>query len=96
MCTGHPENFQWENVNTNWLVQGALDNLVRGGIEGGQTLYIGKVFHAGQWKIGKVYPSNHQLRGLRIWTASGGLHVAHDFQILKYIPQDNFIDLRAN
>ncbi|KAK9745146.1 Protein of unknown function (DUF3421) [Popillia japonica] len=90
LCTRHPGNFKWRYVNTSALSKGHLDDLVRGGIENNNILYIGKVFHEGQWKIGKVYPTFHNLRGLRIWTSSGDVHVAHDFQILTYIDRPAF------
>ncbi|GJQ72154.1 hypothetical protein Trydic_g3248 [Trypoxylus dichotomus] len=80
LCTTNSERLQWKYVNIANLNKSHLGKLVRGGIEEGQILYIGKIFHEGQWKVGKVFPGFHNLRGLRIWTNSGGHHVASDFQ----------------
>ncbi|KAI4454292.1 hypothetical protein MML48_9g00012273 [Holotrichia oblita] len=86
LCDNYHENFSWEYVNVNNLTTEKLSDYVIGGTEGGSTLYIGKVFHEGQWKIGKVFPPSSQWKGLRVWYNNGDLYRIEDFQILKYSP----------
>lgn len=91
LCDDLLENFTWEYVNVNSLTNEKLSDYVVGGTEDGSTLYIGKVFHEGQWKIGKVFPPSSQWKGLRVWYNSGDKYATDDFQILKYAP--NHIDV---
>lgn len=68
----------------NDLVGNELEDLVVGGMELDTTLYIGKAYHAGEIKIGKVFPPTHEFKGLRLWTQSNGTYVTETFEVLKY------------
>lgn len=59
--------------------------MVIGGFEAGNTLYVGRVFHEGEWKIGRVFPPPCQTKGLVVWYNDGRQYVTSDFQILKYL-----------
>ncbi|GJQ78247.1 hypothetical protein Trydic_g2575 [Trypoxylus dichotomus] len=84
LCDPNSENFYWEYTTRDKLTDENLDNLVVGGIEAGSYLYIGKIFHEGEWKICKVFPKSSGIRGLRGWYRNNSHFVADDFQILKY------------
>ncbi|KAI4454256.1 hypothetical protein MML48_9g00013386 [Holotrichia oblita] len=86
LCDSYHENFSWEYVNVNNLTTEKLSDYVVGGTEVGNTLYIGKVFHEGEWKIGKVFPASSIWKGLRVWYNKGLVAAIEDFQILKYSP----------
>nr|XP_022904426.1 uncharacterized protein LOC111416602 [Onthophagus taurus] len=67
LCSSKPKNFEWVSVNTSSLDEGYLHNCVPGGFEIGRTLYIGKIFHQNEWKIGKVFPKiETKYPGLRV------------------------------
>ncbi|KAI4454291.1 transposable element tc3 transposase-like protein [Holotrichia oblita] len=68
LCDLHADNFYWKNVNVNDLVEKELEDLVVGGMELDTPLYVGKTYHAGEWKMGKVFPPTHEFKGLRLWT----------------------------
>lgn len=59
--------------------------MVAGGFEKGIVTYIGKVFHEGEWKIGKVFPPPHHFHGLHVWRNGGGKTVMREFDILRYL-----------
>ncbi|XP_022908628.1 uncharacterized protein [Onthophagus taurus] len=82
LCSPKPSALKWKFVNTNQLDAKFLDKCVVGGFEIGYTLYIGKVFHEGEWKIGKVFPPNAKYTGLTVWRDDGNSYPTHDFQIL--------------
>ncbi|GJQ78246.1 hypothetical protein Trydic_g2574 [Trypoxylus dichotomus] len=84
LCDPNSENFYWEYTTTGKLTDENLDDLVVGGIEAGGYLYIGKIFHEGEWKICKVFPSSSEYKGLRGWYRNNSYFVANDFQVLKY------------
>ncbi|GJQ81217.1 hypothetical protein Trydic_g20436 [Trypoxylus dichotomus] len=67
LCSDNSSQFYWEHVTTNSLTGDGLKDLVIGGFEVGTTLYIGKVFHQGVWKVGKVFPASSAYRGFRGW-----------------------------
>lgn len=71
-------------------------DLVIGGKELFNTLYIGKIFHEGQWKIGKVFPPTSIYKGLRIWNRRNKVQVFQDFEILKYLDNPIYnVDVRT-
>ncbi|XP_022906611.1 uncharacterized protein [Onthophagus taurus] len=82
LCSPQPSALKWEYVNTNQLDAKFLEKCIVGGFEVGHTLYIGKVFHQGQWKIGKVFPPHAEHTGLRVWWNDGNNYAPQDFQIL--------------
>ncbi|KRT84882.1 hypothetical protein AMK59_2754 [Oryctes borbonicus] len=90
LCDELTETFDWEWVNVNKLTENMLQDYVVGGVEDGSKLYIGKVFHEGEWKIGKVFPGTSRWKGLRIWYNSGDKYITEDFQLLKKLPTDAF------
>ncbi|GJQ79853.1 hypothetical protein Trydic_g18302, partial [Trypoxylus dichotomus] len=90
LCDLHSDNFYWRKVNVHELVGEELEDLVVGGMELNNTLYIGKTFDAGEWKMGKVFPPTHQFKGLRVWSADGGRYVTENFQVLKYRPRHKY------
>lgn len=62
-----------------------MTNVIKGGYQDGYDLFIGKAFHEGQWKIGKVVPKENTFnKGLQIWNQHNMCTVIQDFQILKY------------
>ncbi|GJQ68819.1 hypothetical protein Trydic_g19807 [Trypoxylus dichotomus] len=87
LCDAWNTSFSWEFVNVNKLTKQKLKDYVIGGTEDGSTLYIGKIFHEGEWKIGKVFPPSSRWKGLRVWYNNGDKYVTDDFQILKYTTQ---------
>nr|XP_022899746.1 uncharacterized protein LOC111413119 [Onthophagus taurus] len=78
------KKFKWDYVNIKNLTPQKVMQLVRGGWENGYRLYIGKIFHEGDWKIGKIFPPGSGLQGLRIWYNNGPEYVSLDFQVLLY------------
>ncbi|GJQ68813.1 hypothetical protein Trydic_g19801 [Trypoxylus dichotomus] len=86
LCDTLTEAFEWDWVNVHHLTEEKLQDYVIGGVEDGSTLYIGKVFHEGEWKIGKVFPRSSGWKGLRIWYNGGDKYVTPDFQLLKRLP----------
>lgn len=84
LCDLHSDNFVWEKVNIEQLTGPKLDELVVGGSELNNTLYIGRTFNEGEWRIGKVFPPTHEFKGLRVWNQNGGRFVTDNFDILKY------------
>ncbi|KRT82161.1 hypothetical protein AMK59_3962 [Oryctes borbonicus] len=93
LCDFHSDNFYWEKVNIYDLVGSNLNDLVVGGSEFGATLYVGKVFHDGEWKIGKVFAPLHLLQGLRVWDDKNQRHVAQNFEVLKYRERHKIEDI---
>lgn len=56
-----------------------------GGLESNSTLYIGKAFYDGEWKIGKVFPTDSEYKGFKTWNnTDGSFRSLDDFQVLKY------------
>ncbi|KAI4464728.1 hypothetical protein MML48_3g00012081 [Holotrichia oblita] len=85
LCDKRKDNFEWTYVNVNSLNAEKLSDMVVGGFEVGNTLYIGRTFHEGEWKIGKVFPPPYYLHGLTVWYNDGRQYITHDFQILRYL-----------
>ncbi|GJQ78249.1 hypothetical protein Trydic_g2577 [Trypoxylus dichotomus] len=86
LCDKNPHHFSWEYVTSDSLTGDSLKNLVIGGFEDNSTLYIGKIFHQGEWKVSKVFPASSAWKGFRGWFSNNGTtYVAHDFEILKYV-----------
>ncbi|KRT85010.1 hypothetical protein AMK59_2383 [Oryctes borbonicus] len=90
LCAPYSHKFYWEDVD--FSCKGGsdysyLNNIVKGGFEDGCNLYIGKAYHKGEWKIGKVYPKEKRgLIGLRLWKDGGERDGVFAFSILKYDP----------
>ncbi|XP_022907889.1 uncharacterized protein [Onthophagus taurus] len=82
LCSPNPSALKWQFVNTNQLDAKFLEKCIVGGFEIGYTVYIGKVFHQGQWKIGKVFPPHAEYTGLRVWGDDDENYSTDDFQIL--------------
>ncbi|GJQ78248.1 hypothetical protein Trydic_g2576 [Trypoxylus dichotomus] len=51
LCDKNSDHFTWEYVTSDSLTGDALNNLVVGGFEANYTLYIGLMFHQGEWKV---------------------------------------------
>ncbi|KRT82451.1 hypothetical protein AMK59_3280 [Oryctes borbonicus] len=85
LCDRRKDNFEWEHVNVDFLTAEKLKDMVVGGFEVNFTLYIGRVFHEGEWKIGKVFPPPYYLKGLTVWNKNSGQYITHDFEILRYL-----------
>ncbi|KAI4464727.1 hypothetical protein MML48_3g00012080 [Holotrichia oblita] len=90
LCDKRKDNFEWMYVNVKSLNAEKLSDMVVGGFEVNNTLYIGKIFHEGEWKIGRVFPPPYWLPGLTVWYNNGKQYITHDFQILRYLgkPED--------
>nr|XP_022910671.1 uncharacterized protein LOC111421722 [Onthophagus taurus] len=87
LCTSTPYLLKWKWINTRDLKPNLSENCVIGGYEGDRLLFIGKIFHDGEWKIGKVFPPSNDRNGLRIWTKEGIAFRTQDFQILMSVNQ---------
>lgn len=85
--------FFWEETTTNDLQGSYLTDLVVGGYEEKSELYIGKIFHEGEWQISKVFPPLSKWRGFRGWWINGSLYGSEVFHILKYRNKTNCIQL---
>nr|XP_022907591.1 uncharacterized protein LOC111419068 [Onthophagus taurus] len=87
LCTTEPTAFEWMYVNVEQLKPTFLQNCVIGGgayyYNRGVKVYIGKIFHEGQWKIGKVFGLDVKQPGLKVWWNNGRTYWAKDFQILR-------------
>ncbi|GJQ72841.1 hypothetical protein Trydic_g1490 [Trypoxylus dichotomus] len=75
LCTPFPYKFYWEDVDfrcPNDFDSAYLSNIVKGGFQSKYNLYIGKAYHMGEWKIGKVVPKvMENVKGLQIWNQRG-------------------------
>ena len=58
--------------------------IIKGGMEINSVLYIGKAQLDNEVLVGKVFPFDHRLRGLRVFTSEGKEIVLHDFDLLVY------------
>nr|XP_022909077.1 uncharacterized protein LOC111420334 [Onthophagus taurus] len=82
LCTSRPESLTWEPVSVDQLNLTFLKKCIPGGYEDGSKLYIGKVFHEEEWKIGKVFPITSEWKGLRVWWNSGQTYTPQYFEVL--------------
>lgn len=88
MCSPVPDKFYWENVNYNTTEDGStayLEKAVEGGYQDNFVVYIGRAYHEGEWKIGKVLPKHIPTGGLQVWDKAGQCAIITEFEILKYI-----------
>lgn len=85
LCDQNIESFHWDKISTNQLVKDYLEDAVVGGIESDSLLYIGRIFHEGVFKIGKVFPPSSPFSGFRGWyNFNDTQYKTDDFEILKY------------
>ncbi|KAK9720490.1 Protein of unknown function (DUF3421) [Popillia japonica] len=85
LCDQNIESFHWDKISTNQLVKEYLEDAVVGGIESDSLLYIGRIFHEGVFKIGKVFPPSSPFSGFRGWyNFNDTQYKTDDFEILKY------------
>ncbi|KRT84356.1 hypothetical protein AMK59_1752 [Oryctes borbonicus] len=84
-CSYQPQYFYWEKVNFDEPYDNQATNAVRGGHQNNLfILFIGKAFHEGEWKIGKVFDIMHKWKGLWLWDANGKSNNLREFYLLKY------------
>lgn len=62
-----------------------MADAVKGGNQENKfDLYIGKAFHEGEWKIGKVVGMTEASKGLWVWNTDGRAIHLFQFQLLKF------------
>lgn len=64
-----------------------MQGAVKGGYQAkdpNSDIFIGKIFHENEWKIGKVVPMGVQHQGIWIWNQAGQGVTASPFYLLKY------------
>lgn len=63
-----------------------MNNAVKEGYQTNinQPIFIVKIFHEGEWKVGKVISPLHVYKGIWVWTSVGGTNTLMEFQLLKY------------
>ncbi|GJQ72997.1 hypothetical protein Trydic_g1634 [Trypoxylus dichotomus] len=84
-CSNKPENLYWEKVNFDKPFDSQMRGAVKGGYQENQfSLYIGKAFHQGEWKIGKVVDITQIIKGLWVWNTEGESINLREFHLLKY------------
>ncbi|XP_071051925.1 uncharacterized protein [Onthophagus taurus] len=85
LCTSEPQSLQWEAVNMGELDHEFLHQCIIGGHQADGKLYIGKIYHENEWKIGKVVPPTSIYNNLYVWWNNGGTYVSQDFEILMTV-----------
>ncbi|KAK9752081.1 hypothetical protein QE152_g4475 [Popillia japonica] len=95
-CTPTPQQFLWEKIDLSEPYEGQMNNAVKGGFQANinENLFIGKVYHEGECKIGKVIPIPNTFKGLWVWYNVDGhpasevewLNISNDFYNLRQIP----------
>ncbi|KAK9711951.1 Protein of unknown function (DUF3421) [Popillia japonica] len=86
MCTTNAHKFFWEPIDFNCVTDCQMKNAVVGGYQDGYNLYVGKAYHEGEWKIGKVVPKHNPYKGLQVWNRCGSCEIISSFDILKCTP----------
>ncbi|KAK9711954.1 Protein of unknown function (DUF3421) [Popillia japonica] len=86
MCTTNAHKFFWEPIDFNCVTDCQMKNVVVGGYQDGYNLYVGKAYHEGEWKIGKVVPKHNPYKGLQVWNRCGYCEIIPKFDILKCTP----------
>ncbi|KAK9752082.1 Protein of unknown function (DUF3421) [Popillia japonica] len=85
-CTPTPKQYRWEKIDVSKPFEGQMENAVKGGLQANinENLFIGKAFHEGECKIGKVIPMPNTYKGLWVWYNADGQPARFDeFYILK-------------
>ncbi|CAG9764478.1 unnamed protein product [Ceutorhynchus assimilis] len=94
LCANDPENFQWIPTNKSHLHLLHTDNkIVRGGIEGGNWVYVGRVKYQSGTSIGKVLAG--QIGDAVMYFVHNGKEiVTASYEVLTYNDIFSKIDLR--
>ncbi|RZB94398.1 uncharacterized protein BDFB_009378, partial [Asbolus verrucosus] len=83
LCSPHPEAFEWTSIQSKDLHEYTNRNLIPGGNEVGEKLYIGRVFRDKGAIIGKIFRHERANRG--IWFPYGnGPANSLTYEILSY------------
>ncbi|RZB40658.1 uncharacterized protein BDFB_011470, partial [Asbolus verrucosus] len=83
LCSPHPEAFEWLSIQSKDLQYYTYLNLIPGGNEVGENLYIGRVFRDNGAIIGKIFRHERDNRG--IWFPYGkGPANSLTYEILAY------------
>ncbi|GJQ71935.1 hypothetical protein Trydic_g3044 [Trypoxylus dichotomus] len=88
LCTPNPEAFIWQPIDFDSVTEDEMKNVIKGGSQDGYDLFIGKAFHEGDWKIGKVVPRTNPYKGLQVWNEYDACAIIRNFHILKFSNKD--------
>ncbi|CAH1383066.1 unnamed protein product [Tenebrio molitor] len=83
LCSPHQEAFEWTSIQSQDLHQYVHRNLIPGGSEVGENLYIGRVYRNNEVIVGKIFKHERANRG--IWFPLGnGPANSLTYEILSY------------
>ncbi|KAJ3617368.1 hypothetical protein MTP99_007097 [Tenebrio molitor] len=83
LCSPHQEAFEWTSIQSQDLHQYVNRNLIPGGSEVGENLYIGRVYRNNEVIVGKIFKHERANRG--IWFPLGnGPSNSLTYEILSY------------
>ncbi|KAB0803630.1 hypothetical protein PPYR_00600 [Photinus pyralis] len=83
LCSQNPGNYSWVPTKIENMHLLTQCNLVVGGTESETTLYVGRVIHELEMKVGKVFPNFSDYKGLGI-PHNGGQTKYNTFEVLAY------------
>ncbi|GJQ73019.1 hypothetical protein Trydic_g1654 [Trypoxylus dichotomus] len=85
LCTSEPSSLYWDSVDFTKPAGGQLKNTIIGGFyKNDFNYFIGKIYHDGEWKVGKVIPIESPSKGLIVWNSDGKAVSFSKFHLLKY------------
>ncbi|GJQ73022.1 hypothetical protein Trydic_g1657 [Trypoxylus dichotomus] len=85
LCTFVSNALYWDMVDIRNSSKGQSENTIVGGFYKNWFKYfIGKIYHEGEWKVGKVLPFNNLHKGLKVWDSEGDIVPISKFYMLKY------------
>ncbi|KAF7280917.1 hypothetical protein GWI33_005383 [Rhynchophorus ferrugineus] len=95
LCSPYPQSFKWMQMNATHLHLISADiHLVRGGVEDGNWLNIGRITYQGEMKIGKVLGGH--LGNAEFWFLHGTEEkMVKSYEVLYFDgTRENDIDVR--
>ncbi|KRT80892.1 hypothetical protein AMK59_5067, partial [Oryctes borbonicus] len=85
LCATDVSRLYWDKVDFSKAHENQMKNAVRGGWQPSYDLFIGRLFDAGEWRIGRVLSiETGNVNGLYVWDAAGKSKRVLQFEILKY------------